>query len=223
MKRITIFTGHFGSGKTEVAINFAISLKQIYNKVILIDLDIVNPYFRTKDAEETLKREGVHVIASQFANTNVDIPALPAEILSAFSDKEAGVVIDVGGDEDGAVALGRYFRQISEEPYDMFFVFNKKRPGTETKEETLSLLRAIEQSSRLSATGLVNNTNVMNETTAEDLLEGQELLEKISSETRIPIAMVSGTEEVLQRLPGSLKGELFPLKLQLTMPWSEEV
>lgn len=223
MKRITIFTGHFGSGKTEVSINFAISLKKIYNKVILIDLDIVNPYFRTKDAEEMLRKEGIRVIASKFANTNVDIPALPPEILSAFSDKDAAVVIDVGGDEDGAVALGRYKKQISAEPYDMFFVFNQKRPGTETREETLMLLHAIEQSSRLSVTGLVNNTNVMGETTHEDILEGQELLERISAETGKPLRFISGTKEVLQKLPGGLKGEPFPLKLQLKMPWNEEV
>ena len=220
--RLNIFTGHFGSGKTEFAINFAIYLKKYYNKVSIVDLDIVNPYFRTKDAEEILIRKGIKVIAPTFANTNVDVPILPSEIISVFQDKDCYVVFDVGGDETGAVALGRYYQYFSRENYRMFFVINSKRPLTDMEDDTIDLLREVEKKSRLRVTDLINNTNLSYSTTIENVLEGQKKIENISREINVPITYISGTEQIIFQLPEKLKNKAFPMELYLKMLWEQD-
>ena len=122
--RIHIIVGHYGSGKTEFAINYALKLKETFKKVYIVDLDIVNPYFRTNDERKVLEDLGLSVIASPYASSNVDVPSLPADIHRVFADKEAAVVFDVGGDDDGAVALGRYKQFFNEEAPEMLFVIN---------------------------------------------------------------------------------------------------
>ena len=114
-KRITILSGHYGSGKTNIAVNLALDLKKVYNKVAIADIDIVNPYFRTKDSEDQLKNAGIRLICSEYANSNVDIPALPQEMYSVTDDKSVHAILDVGGDERGALALGRLVPKIKEE------------------------------------------------------------------------------------------------------------
>jgi len=220
-RRINIFTGHYGSGKTEIAINFAFFLKKYYNKVSIVDLDIVNPYFRTKDAADILKEHGIQVIASEFANTNVDIPALPAEIISVFQDKDSLVIFDVGGDDAGATALGRYNKYFRSEPYDMFFVINTKRPLTREKQDIVALLRSVEASSRLKVTKLINNTNLQNITTIADLLEGHEIIENISREIDVPIEYITGTSEILSQLPDHVKDKALEIKRYLQLPWEK--
>ena len=219
--RINIFTGHFGSGKTEIAINFAIYCKKYYNKVAIVDLDIVNPYFRTKDVSPMLESQDIKVVAPLFANTNVDIPALPAEIISLFQDKEYRVIFDVGGDDSGATALGRYYRYFSNEPYDMFFVINTKRPLTDNEDSIIDMLRQIEQSSRLTVTGLINNTNLSYISTLKELLEGQEIIENISREIMVPIRYITGENKILSQLPDYLKDKAFPISLYLQIPWEQ--
>ena len=155
MKRINIFTGHYGSGKTEIAINYALKLKEKHEKVVICDMDIVNPYFRTNDAREFLTEKGIRVIAPDYACTNVDIPVLPGDILSVFSDKETYAVLDIGGDDDGAVALGQYFRYMKDEDYNMFFVLNTLRPLSSTIEDIKELAANIEYISRLKITSLI--------------------------------------------------------------------
>jgi hypothetical protein len=217
--RLNIFVGHFGSGKTEIAINFAIHLKKYYNKVSIVDLDIVNPYFRTKDVTGILEHKGIKVIAPMFANTNVDIPALPAEIISLFQDKEYRVVFDVGGDDIGATALGRYYKYFANEKYQMFFVANMKRALTNNAGNTIELLREIEKKSRLKVSDLINNTNLSYSSTIEDLLKGQKVIEKIYREIKVPIRYITGKHEILSQLPHDLKEKAFPLRLYLKMPW----
>ncbi|MBQ6901901.1 MAG: hypothetical protein IJN71_02700, partial [Oscillospiraceae bacterium] len=126
-KRVTVFAGHYGSGKTNIAVNYALALAE-QGKVNIADIDIVNPYFRTKDAAEALDKMGVRLISSSYANSNVDTPALPADIYTVFEDKSTMAVADVGGDDRGALALGRYAEMMkSENDYEMLFVFNKYR------------------------------------------------------------------------------------------------
>lgn len=130
-KRITLFAGHYGSGKTNVAINYALLLKKSFERVKIADLDIVNPYFRTKDSERVLEENAVELISSDYAGTNVDFPALPAKAYSIIDDVGVHAVIDVGGDDRGALVLGRYSDKIKAgEDYEMFFVINKYRPLT---------------------------------------------------------------------------------------------
>ena len=143
-KRLTLFAGHYGSGKTNIAVNYALHLAKENNKVCIADLDIVNPYFRTKDSAKALEQAGVELISPQFANTNVDLPALPAEAYRLVTDKSIYGIMDIGGDDRGAYALGRYVPTLKEENnYRMVFVANSYRPLTRTAEEALEVMREI--------------------------------------------------------------------------------
>ena len=147
-KRLTLFAGHYGSGKTNIAVNYAMLLADEGKKVCIADLDIVNPYFRTKDSEDELRAKGITLIASPYANTNVDLPALPAESYRLVQDKSCYGVIDIGGDDRGAYALGRYADLIKAEgDYRMAFVLNKYRPLTSTVDGAVEIMREIEASS----------------------------------------------------------------------------
>ncbi|MEG2429922.1 MAG: P-loop NTPase, partial [Oscillospiraceae bacterium] len=126
-KRISIITGHYGSGKTNVAVNLALQLKEQHEKVTIVDLDIVNPYFRTSDFTQMLSEKGIKVIAPVYANTNLDIPALPPSINSIFDNKDSFVIVDVGGDDAGAIALGQFSNRIKNSEYDMYYVINECR------------------------------------------------------------------------------------------------
>ena len=160
-KRIVIFTGHFGSGKTEVAVNYALQAAGKGKKTAIIDLDIVNPFFRTADARNTLEAEGIKVITPIYANTNVDVPSLPAEISGMFEDRSYNVIIDVGGDDLGARAVSRYRDQIVREDYIHYFVVNTRRPMTRTKEEIVKMILEIQSSANLKVDKLVNNANIL--------------------------------------------------------------
>ena len=202
---IYIITGHYGSGKTEFAVNLA---KKLKNPVIA-DMDIVNPYFRTADVKEKLEAEGIKVITPEFANTNVDVPSLPPDIIGALQG-DRDVVLDVGGDEDGAVVLGQYKKYFSDN-YEMLLVMNFCRPMTATPEELLEVLYAIEQVSRVKITGLINNTNVKSETTAEIINKSMENAEAVSEMTGIPLAGVSAAGELINKVDTIKKEEILPV------------
>lgn len=217
--RIVIFTGHFGSGKTELAINYALKCASIGEKTVIVDLDIVNPFFRTAEKKEMLEDAGIKVLAPNFAGTIVDIPSLPAEIVSVFEDRSARIIFDVGGDEVGAIALGRYYNYFIREEYSMFYVINAKRPLSSTKQDVIEMLRAVEAYSRLHVKELINNTNLARETTVYDIIEGQSLVDQVSKELNIPIACVSGIPHILQQLPANWSYETFPLKIYMKPSW----
>ena len=219
MKRFNIITGHYGSGKTEFALNLAFLSKEWYNRTVIADLDIVNPYFRTNDVMQTLKDKGIDVVASAYASSNVDIPALPAEMASVFDNPERFVVLDVGGDEDGAAVLGRFSPRIKNEDYEMIMVINAKRPLSSTAEEIMELMSEIERTSRLKITGLVNNTNLSYQSTVEDLLEGQKVVEEVSERTGLPILYIAGTKEILDALPQNLNYPRLCLELNMHLPF----
>ncbi len=221
-KRINIFTGHFGSGKTEVAINYAIKLSTVYDKTTIVDMDIVNPFFRTADAKAPLQEKGIWVVLPVYANSNVDVPALPPEINAVFNKKEYHAVFDVGGDDIGALALSRYKEEISSEDYDMFFVINTKRPFTDTVPKIEEMIDSIEGSSRLKVTGLINNTNLLQFTSKEDLLQGQQMLSEISANRNIPISITSGFFEDMGMSAEGLEGEILDLNKYILLPWDKE-
>ncbi|MBE7020918.1 MAG: MinD/ParA family protein [Ruminococcaceae bacterium] len=219
MDRITIFVGHYGSGKTEVAVNYAIKLKEEGNDVIIVDLDIVNAYYRTKDNEKMLNEMGIEVISPTYANTNVDIPSLPAHLLKVFADKTKKVVFDVGGDDAGATALGRFFGYFSQEKYQMYSVINTKRPLTDNKENIIMMIRDININSRLEITGLINNTNLSYETSCEDILKGEEIVLSVAEEIKLPFIFTSLLEEKVSEYKKKTDSKLFPLKKYLKLPW----
>ncbi len=209
--RITLFCGHYGSGKTNIAVNYALHLKKLNLPVAIADIDIVNPYFRTKDSDEELSEAGVEVIALPFANTSVDLPSLPSEIYGLVRQRDKYVVMDIGGDDRGAYALGRFAPEIAEENnYDMYFVVNFYRPLTTTAEEALEVLREIEAAAHLKFTGIVNNSNIGPETTPSHILDTKAKAEELAALSRLPLVMTTAEESL-----GSELGEdVFRLKLQ---------
>ena len=213
-KRLTLLCGHYGSGKTNVAVNLAFYLKEQYNNVVVADLDIVNPYFRTKDSIEDFKARGIELICSEYANTNVDIPALPANMYRLTADKDITAVIDVGGDDRGAYALGRLVPEIeAENNFDMLMVINGYRPLTPDAESTIEVMREIEEACKLKFTGLVNNSNIGEETTAEDIIKSIGYANEVSQASGLPIVMTSIKYELYDELKNKIDN-LLPMTLQ---------
>ena len=213
-KRLTLFAGHYGSGKTNIAVNYALMLAKEGKRVCIGDLDIVNPYFRTKDSAAWLESVGVELISPVYANTNVDLPALPAEAYRLVQDKDCYAVADIGGDDRGAYALGRYVPAIlQEQNYCMIFVANFCRPLTRTAEEALEVMREIEAACGLPFTHIVNNTNLGPETTAETVLGSLEHVNRLVELSGLPVLFHSAENQVAQELDGRLES-VFPLQLQ---------
>lgn len=213
-KRITLLCGHYGSGKTNIAVNMAFDLREKYERVALADLDIVNPYFRSKDSAPEFSERGIRLICSEYANSNLDIPALPDDLYAVTDDKGLHVVIDVGGDDAGAVALGRLVPGIiRENDFDMLMVINKFRPLTPDAVSTVGVMREIEAACGLPFTGIINNSNLAEETTAQNVLESIPYANEVAGLSGLPLRATS----VAERLYGELCGRaenLFPMKLQ---------
>ena len=211
-KRLTLFAGHYGSGKTNIAVNYALHLASEGKRVYIADLDIVNPYFRTKDSAAVLEAAGVHLVSPHFANSNVDLPALPAEAYRLVTDKSIFGIMDIGGDDRGAYALGRYVPAIKEEGnYRMVFVANCCRPLTRTPEDALEVMREIEAACGLAFTDIVNNTNLASETTPETVLTSREYMEKLSELSGLPIWLTTAEKTVAAQLDME---NVLPLTLQ---------
>ena len=198
---MTILTGHYGSGKTSIAVQYALRLREAGKAVSICDLDIVNPYFRSTDHRAELESAGVCLVTSQFAGSNLDIPALPKELYAAIADRSGYAVLDVGGDDRGAVALGRYVPDILEEgDYELLFVANFFRPLTKTAEDALVVLREVEAACGMCATALVNNSNLGSETSAEDVLGTVDRMERFAQLAELPIAFTSVDARLKERL-----------------------
>ena len=213
-KRLTLLCGHYGSGKTNVAVNLAIQLKKQYNNLVVADLDIVNPYFRTKDSLDDFKKHGIELICSEYANTNVDIPALPADMYRLTTDKTLTAVIDVGGDDRGAYALGRLVPEIKAEGnYEMLMVINGYRPLTPDAASTIEVMREIETACKLKFTGLVNNSNVGELTTAEYVLNSIDYAREVSNQSGLPIVMTTVKADLYDELKDKID-DLLPMTLQ---------
>lgn len=211
-KRLTLFAGHYGSGKTNIAVNYALLLAGEGKKVCIGDLDIVNPYFRTKDSEAVLKAAGIDLISPQYANTNVDLPALPAESYRLVQDKATYGIMDIGGDDRGAYALGRFAPAIrAENDYRMAFVANCYRPLTRTAEDTLEIMREIEAACGLQFTCIVNNSNLGPETTQETVLDSLNYAEKLSKLSGLPVWLHTAEKTVAHKLQGL---PVLPMTLQ---------
>ncbi len=213
-KRITLLCGHYGSGKTNVAVNMALMLKKERDNVAIADLDIVNPYFRTKDSSEDFKNSGIRLIASNYANSNVDIPALPQDMYAITDDKDLSVIIDVGGDDRGALALGRLAPQIVEENnYEMLMVINCYRPLTRDALSTLDVMREIEYAGHIKFSGLVNNSNLGAMTTPKDVLASLDYANEVSKLSGLPIVYTTVEKGLYNDLSDKIEN-LLPLSLQ---------
>ncbi len=186
-KRITVVCGHYGCGKTNLTLNLALEAAGEGQPVTVVDLDIVNPYFRSSEYGELLGEKGVRLIAPVFANTTLDTPTLPPEIYSVFEPQTGRVFLDAGGDDAGVTALGGLHAMLEEAGYDMLYVINRYRVLSQTPEETAALLGEIQAASRLRATGLVNNSHLGVETTLETLERALPFARKTAELTHLPL------------------------------------
>ena len=213
-KRITLLCGHYGSGKTNVAVNKALDLRKQEKRVAIADLDIVNPYYRSADSRDELEAAGVRVIVSEYANTNLDAPALPQEIYSITDDRTQHVIIDVGGDERGALALGRIAPAIREEnDYEMYLVVNHFRPLTRTPEEIRGVMKEIEDACGIQFTGIIHNSNLGAETDADIVRSSQKFARETAQITGLPVVLTTVEDKLYEALKNDIS-DLFPLHLQ---------
>ena len=213
-KRLTLLCGHYGSGKTNIAVNYAMKIRRDGNAVVIADMDIVNPYFRTKDSEKELNEAGIRLISSEYASSNVDLPSLPQDLYNVIDDKSNFAVLDIGGDDRGAYALGRYAESIvKENNYEMFMVINKFRPLTSDVVSTVEVMNEIETACGMKFTAIVNNSNLGDETTAEDVLGSVGYADAVAQETGLPLKMTTVNETLYNVLKDKIEN-LFPLTLQ---------
>ena len=221
-RRYTVLVGNYGSGKTELAIAIARRLRaRSGGRVALVDLDIVNPYFRSAEQHGLLETEGIEVFMPSFAMSTVDIPALPAQMQAVFEQPFDHVVIDVGGDDTGATALGRYAPYTAAVRGDMaaLYVVNPCRPFSSTAEDVIALYRLIERQARLTPDHLVNNANLQEHTTAQVLLDGQRLLDEVSARLDRPVSMICGREALRAELPPDMQSRYFAFEPLMKPDW----
>ncbi len=200
-KKVTIITGHYGSGKTNLSVNLVMDLKKQGKSCSIVDLDIVNPYFRSADFKSLFSDNEIPLIVSKYANSNLDIPSLSFDLRSVIFKENEYVIIDVGGDDAGASALGRYkdelMRLNDKGDLDMLYVVNSYRYLTRKSDEALSLLRDIEYTSGLKATGIVNNSNLGTETTAEIIKSSISYADELSHDSGLPLLYSTGKKEYI--------------------------
>lgn len=218
MKKITIVTGHYGSGKTNLSVNLAVKAAEEGKKVAVVDLDLVNPYFRTADFKQLFEDMGIKLIAPDFANTNLDVPSIQFDVEQLAASEDC-LIIDVGGDDAGATALGRYAEALLEMlpgDIDMFYVINQRRTLTSNAEEAVTLMYEIEQASRMKHTAIVNNTNLGCETTAEIIEESADFADRVAEKTGLPLAFTTCPEE---QCPLTGRDDILPIKVYVKLPW----
>ena len=219
-KRVRLFIGHYGRGKSEVSINYVTKLRKIVDgKIAFADLDIVNVYFRTREKKEQLRAMGINPIDSSIETDTLDLPAVSAQVMTPLHEKDVDYVIDVGGDNVGTRVVGRFAEHFVEGEYDMFCVVNANREQTQTAEDVIKFIKSMEETSKLKVTGLINNTHLIRQTTVEDVLRGQKLAREVSDLTNIPIKYVSCLRSLVDSLPDNLEGDILPIDLYLREEW----
>ena len=232
MKTYWVLVGSFGSGKSELALNLALE-KAKEGPCTVVDLDVINPYFRTSERGDVLTPAGVELIMPPFALDKIEIMSLSARVYSAFSPGEGNVIFDIGGDDVGSIALGQYkarFDQIPPERLHVLFVVNPMRPTAADFDSAMDTLGKIQYVSRLNVTGIVNNANLSVETDASHLAEGYALMKQLSEATGIPVWGTVGTRDVLQsfeayakaqRLDPSFIGKYQPIEIMMHRSWDK--
>lgn len=219
-KRIRIIIGHYGSGKTEFSVNYALKLVAAGYKTALADMDIVNPYFRSREKAEMMEALGIRVISGNRGHhANLDLPMVSADVLSPLQDPSYSLVMDVGGNAVGGRVIAQFHEYFKAGAYDMFCVINRYREDTADLYGALSHIRSIEATVGAPVTGLINNTHLLRETTVADVLYGQELVEQVSAHTGLPVRYISALEAVAKELPPNLQGEIFPIKMYMREEW----
>ncbi|MCL6611008.1 MAG: hypothetical protein K6T66_05640 [Peptococcaceae bacterium] len=221
LKRITIFTGSLGSGKTEVAVNTALGLMRLGKKAALVDLDIINPYFRTRLVRKQLEEMGLRVVSPEGRFSFADLPALSPAVKGVIENGEITGVFDVGGDDAGAVALGRYRDILQDREFGMLFVINACRPYTREPEGIIRNIDSIQEASGIKVSGLVNNTNLGGETGLDTVLDGFSTVSRVSEMTGLPVCFTAVKRDLEEKALKALGGKTDVLALDKFMktPW----
>ena len=217
LEKVTVITGHYGSGKTNFAVNLAIDLRRAGKKVVLVDLDIVNPYFRSADFKNKLEGMGIQMVCPIYANTNLDLPSLGPEVYSVFASKDDRyVILDVGGDDAGAAALGRYAQMIKEHPWKMIYVINRYRYLTREPQQAVEIMREIEMTSRLTVTSVVNNSNLGSSTAKEDILSSFAFGEETANLAGVELLGSSVRRDLAEQIE---RDDVYPVDIHILPPW----
>ena len=222
-RSFNIICGHYGCGKSNYSINLALDMAKMGRKVMLVDLDLVNPYFLSSGYKDMLEENGIQVIAPLFANTNVETPALPADLNLMF-ETDRDVVMDLGGDDAGAVVLGRYASQISLIKYEMIYLVNKYRNLTSEVDDTVEILKEIEAASRCKATKVINNSHLKKETSIDNVLEAIPYAKEVAAKLDLPF---EGTtipsfllkDDRVKELVEKSEDVFFPVEIYVKAPW----
>lgn len=221
--RVTVFVGPYGSGKTELALNVVQQISPHYENIAIVDLDIVKPYFRAREFRTKLIRRDIRVILPQGEMEHADVPAVSAEVFTVFHNPKLKVIMDVGGDDAGAVALGQYKQHFEQTDHEILFVINTKRPFSQTADELVEMKERIEWRSRIPVTGLVANTNLGAETTLETIISGYQVAKEVSKRTGIPIVFAAVDRKFEQHIAPLIMEPLFLVDRQMLPPWERSI
>ena len=220
-KRIKIFVGSFGSGKTEIAINYSIYCRKNYNQVAIVDLDIVNPYFRSREAKNVLNLEGVKVIAPEGEMAYADLPLISPEVKGLIQNSDYHLILDVGGDDIGTVILGNFKSFIKKLDYEMLLVVNSYRPFTQSVPQIKQMAQEIENTSRLKINGIVSNPNLSSQTDKETIKKGHILIKQAAQKLNLPIKFICIDERFSQKIKQeNFEESIFYIKRFMHLPWS---
>ena len=198
--RLKIIIGAYGSGKSEVSVNLALNMRRENpdQKVLLADLDIVNPFYRSSDAAKELEKNDIRLISPMYANSNVDAPVLSGEVYVIFDDDSYMGVFDIGGEDMGATILGSMKSRLDQTDAELLMAVNTRRPFTSTADEIIVMASELQEASKLKIKGFINNTNILEQTIYEDILEGEKILKEVSERTGIPVVLTTFMEGVVQ-------------------------
>jgi tRNA uridine 5-carbamoylmethylation protein Kti12 len=218
--QLYIIIGAYGSGKSEYAVHFARQLHKQGLDVVLVDMDIVNPYFRTRDVKDVFEQEGIEVIAPEGQFRHADVPMLSPKIKGSIENQNKTVILDVGGDPAGCRALGRFSEEIKARGYQLLFVINTCRPFTTTPEEIIIMQEMLEFTSKLRVTELICNTNLMQFTTETIVKEGIDIIQKVSEQQAIPFKKYLVLDSYIDVVPEFLQGKSREIMIYTLMkPW----
>ncbi|WML43162.1 hypothetical protein [Neobacillus sp. PS3-40] len=218
--KITILSGHFGSGKTEIAINLALSERKIHDKVAINDLDVINPYFRSREVADLFLQHDIELISPKGNLASSDLPIVSGEIYRVLHDPSYKIIVDAGGDKDGATALGQYYQEWKDMNPELYFVLNANRPYVSTLEGAIYTVKEIEKVTRLKVTGLINNSNIGSATTIDEIISGYELSCQVSDKLQIPLLYTCISSHLETEAEDFAKNHQVKLiKRYMKLPW----
>lgn len=224
-KKYVVITGNYGSGKTELALNLALRFARAGENTVLVDMDIVNPYFRSSGKRTLLEEAGVRVISPQYANKNIDMFSLSGEIYAPFDNPPDHAVFDVGGDNTGAAALGMLKDQFLAhgDEVEFLFVVNAARPLQYSADSVMNIMREIEKSAGINITGVVNNANLARDTDLQTIEAGEALAREVAEKAGVELKFSAVREDLAGLSELKTLQKVFPIRVYMRPDWLDEI